>query len=164
MNLRDATIAIWLAGAVMAQAGEIIIVQPPGQDSRSEKAAARASEQARQRAGKAAGPLVIEDGALEAGSKAQRASQDAREYLRPQSPGASEERTTIILRSTPQSDAEKSRQKAASYVQPGSTSANSRCGDVALTIGTIGDKTIVEQRNVTVNERGNSAVNVNCRK
>lgn len=164
MNLRDAALMIFLADVAMAQAGEIVIVQPAGQDSRSEKAAARASEQARQRAGKAAGPIVIEDGALDAGSKAQRVSKDAQEYLRSPSPGASDDRTTIILRSAPPSDAEKARQKAASYVQPGNTSANSRCGDVALTIGTIGDKTAAEQKNVTVNERGNSAVNVNCRK
>ena len=164
MTLRRALVAILLAGSALVQAGEIIIVQPAGKDSRSEKAAARSAEMAKQRSGRAASPIIIEDGSLDSGSKAQRSSQDAQEYLRSAPPASPDDKTTIILRSAPQSDAEKARQKAASYVQPANSSANSRCGDVALTVGTIGDKTVVEQRNVTVNERGNSAVNVNCRK
>ena len=165
MNFQSKFAAILLLVCAFAQAGEIIIIQPAGKESRNEKEAARSAEMARQRSGKPAGPIVVEDGLVDGGSKAQRSSREAQGYLRSSgAPPPEEEKTTIILRSVPLSDAEKSRQRAASYVQPTNSSATNRaCGDVSLSIGTVGDKTVVD-RNVTVNERGNSAVNVNCKK
>lgn len=147
-----------------AEAGEIII-QPASNQTRTEKEASRSATSARQRLDGQKAPVVIEDGTLDGGSRAQRSSQDAQEYLRSSGGQApSDEKTTIILRSVPLSDSEKSRQRAASYVQPSGSSATQRaCGDVSLTVGSIGDKTTVD-RNVVVNERGNSAVNVNCKK
>jgi hypothetical protein len=163
VNHRIAALATLLVIS-LAQAGEIVIIQPASNDTRAEKNAARTSERARQNAGKAAGPIIVEDGSANLGSNAVRASRDAQEYLNPANAQGTGENTTIILRSAPLSDSEKARQKAASYVQPANSSATNRaCGDVSLTIGTVGDKTVID-RNVSVNERGNSAVNVNCRR
>ena len=151
--------------SVFAQAGEIVIIQPASNETQSEKNIDRTMDKARQRSGKQAGPLVIEDGVLDRGSNAERSGRDAQEYLRP-SPlqNQSEEGTTIILRNAPLTDSEKARQKAAGFVHPsGSSATNRACGDVSLSIGMVGDKAVVE-RNTNVNERGNSAVNVNCRK
>ncbi len=164
MNYRIAAVATLLVFA-FAQAGEIVIIQPAGKDTRNEKNLGRTTERARQNSGKPAAPIVVEDGALDRGSNAERSSRDAQEYLRPANPqNQAGENTTIILRNAPLTDSEKARQKAASYVQPANSSATNRsCGDVSLSIGTVGDKPVLD-RNVTVNERGNSAVNVNCRK
>lgn len=153
-------ILLWVSAA---QAGEIIIIQPTGQESRSERNAARSAEKARVNQGQATGPLLIEDGTLDTGSGAQRANREAQDYLRSNTEQAprGDEGTTVILRSAPLSDAEKSRQKAASYLQPGNTPAKkSVCRDDALLLGTIGDKSANER---TVNEKGNSSVNVNCK-
>lgn len=163
MNQRFTAFATLLVFS-LAQAGEIVIIQPAGNETRSEKNAARSAERARQNSGKQASPIIVEEGSANLGSNAVRSSRDAQEYLNPAGPQAPGENTTIILRNTPLSDSEKARQKAASYVQPANSSATNRaCGDVSLSIGTVGDKAVVD-RNVTVNERGNSAVNVNCRK
>jgi hypothetical protein len=163
VNPRTAALATFLVFS-LAEAGEIVIIQPASNDTRAEKNAARTSERARHNSGKASGPITVEEGSANLGSNAVRASRDAQDYLNPsiaQGPG---ENTTIILRSAPLSDSEKARQKAAAYVQPANSSATHRaCGDVSLTIGTVGDKTVID-RNITVNERGNSAVNVNCRR
>lgn len=146
----------------LAQAGEIII-QQGGTQTRAEKEASRSATSARNRVDGKKAPVVIEDGAVDSGSQAQRLSQDAQEYLRSGSSPASDEKTTIILRSAPQSDADKSRQRAAAYVPGNNAASNRACGDVSITVGAIGDKTVVD-RNTSVNERGNSAVNVNCKK
>ncbi|MEI7431978.1 MAG: hypothetical protein WCL27_16125 [Betaproteobacteria bacterium] len=163
MNHRIIAFAILLVFSV-SHAGEIVIIQPAGNETRSEKNSARTAERARQNSGKQAGPIIVEDGSVNMGSNAVRSSRDAQDYLNPagsQTPG---DNTTIIMRSAPLSDSEKARQKAASYVQPSSSSATNRaCGDVSLSVGTVGDKMVVD-RNITVNERGNSAVNVNCRR
>lgn len=148
----------------LAEAGEIVIIQPASNDTRAEKNAARTSERARHNSGKASGPIVVEEGSANLGSNAARTSRDAQDYLNPANAQGPGENTTIILRSAPLSDSEKARQKAAAYVQPANSSATHRtCGDVSLTIGTVGDKTVID-RNGSVNERGNSAVNVNCRR
>lgn len=150
----------------LAQAGEIVILQPLSGETGNEKNLDRTVDRARQRAGKQAAPLVVEDAVLDRGSNAERSSREAREYSLRQAPpqNSGEEGTTVILRSAPISDAEKARQKAVSFVPPGASSLPSRaCGDVSLSIGTIGDKAVTE-RSANVNERGNSAVNVNCRK
>lgn len=164
MNNRTAAFTTLLLFS-SAYAGEIVIIQPAGQESRSEKESSRMADKARQRSSQQTGPIIIEDGETNRGSDAERASREAQEYQR--TPGGQSQpgdTTTIILRSVPLSDAEKARQKAASYVQPAGSSASNRpCGDVSLTIGTVGDKTVIE-RKANVNERGNSAVNVNCRK
>ncbi|WP_319242180.1 hypothetical protein [uncultured Propionivibrio sp.] len=161
MTLRTVAISAALLMS-LAQAGEIII-QPGGTQTRTEKEASRSAASARSRVDGRKAPVVIEDGSVDSGSQAQRLSQDAQEYMRSGGAPASDEKTTIILRNAPQSDADKSRQRAAAYV-PGSNAANSRaCGDVSITVGAIGDKTVVD-RNISVNERGNSAVNVNCKK
>jgi hypothetical protein len=76
VNFHFATFATLLLFS-LAQAGEIVIIQPASKDSRTEKEAARSSEKARQRSGKQAGPIIVEDGSLDGGSKAQRSSQDA---------------------------------------------------------------------------------------
>ena len=163
MSHRTAAFATLLVLS-LAQAGEIVIIQPAGNETRSEKNAARTAERARQNAGKAAAPIVVEDGSVSMGSNAVRSSRDAQDYLNPSGSQAPGDNTTIILRSAPLTDSEKARQKAASYVQPANSSATNRaCGEVALSVGTVGDKTVVE-RSTSVNERGNSAVNVNCRK
>lgn len=161
MTLR--TVAISAALLVsLAQAGEIII-QSAGTQTRTEKEASRSATSARNRVDGKKAPVIIEDGSVDSGSQAQRLGQDAQEYLRSGGASASDEKTTIILRNAPQSDADKSRQRAAAYV-PGNNAANNRaCGDVSITVGAIGDKTVVD-RNTSVNERGNSAVNVNCKK
>ena len=156
-----------LLGFSLARAGEIIILQPQGKESRSERNAARTSETARRNLGKSgADAVVIEDGVLDAGSGAQRASREARDYLRSNDTSApGDERTTIILRNAPPGDAEKSRQKAAAYVQPGNTATRNQpnCGDVTLSVGTIGDRATPD-RKVTITEKGNTSVNLNCRK
>lgn len=163
MSHRTAVLATLLVFS-FSQAGEIVIIQPAGNETRSERNAARTTERARQNSGKTAAPIVIEDGNVSIGSGAIRASRDAQDYLDPAGAQAPGENTTIILRNAPLTDSEKARQKAASYVQPANSSANQRaCGEVSLSVGTIGDKTVIE-KNSTVNERGNSAVNVNCRK
>lgn len=147
-----------------ALSGEIII-QPAGQGTRNEKALDRTMDKARQHAGKQAAPVVIENGMVDRGNNAERSSRDAQDYLRPAvSQPQTDENLTIILRNAPPSESEKSRQKAAAYLQPSGSSSTSRCGEVALTVGTIGDQTVVD-RNVktSVTERGNSAINVNCR-
>ena len=151
---------------LLAQAGEIVILQSESQETRNEKNLDRTMDKARQNAGKQAAPLVIEDGVLDRGGNAERSSRDAQEYLRSaDSPkGSGDEKTTIIFRSVPLTESEKSRQKAAAFVPPsGSSVSNRACGDASLTIGTVGDKTVIE-RTTNVNERGNSSVNVNCRK
>ncbi len=152
-----------LLGISFARAGEIVIIQPAGKESRSERNAERSAETARQYQGKRKEmPILIEDGAQDVGSGAQRASREAQDYLR--GAPAEEEKTTIILRNAPPGEAEKARQKAAAYVQPGATANRNRnCSEVSLSVGTIGDKP-VSDRNVTVNEKGNTSVNVNCRK
>lgn len=143
-------------------AGEIVIIQPAGNETRSEKAATRSADQARRYTSGQSEPIVVEDGEVQRGSASERSSRDAQDYLR--SPGDQTGETTIILRSAPLNDAEKARQRAASYVQsPGALPGGRPCGDVSLTIGTVGDKTVVE-RNGSVNARGNSVVNANCRK
>lgn len=164
MRLCIAAFVTLFAGA-LAQAGEIVIIQPANKETRSERDLGKSMDKARQHAGKQAAPLFVEDGVLDRGNNADRSSRDAQEYLRPTNTQHSgDENTNIILRSVPLSESEKARQKAAIFVQPAASSATNRaCGDVSISVGTIGDKTVVG-RNVDVNERGNSAVNVNCRK
>ena len=163
MNQRTTAFTILFVFS-LAQAGEIVIIQPAGGETRSERNAARTAERARQNSGEAATPIVIEDVSVNLGSNAVRSSRDAQEYLNPIGSQGRGDNTTIILRNAPLTDSEKARQRAASYVQPENLSATNRaCGDVSLSVGTIGDKVVVE-RNISVNERGNSAVNTNCRK
>lgn len=152
-----------LLGISFARAGEIVIIQPAGKESRNERNAERSAEMARQYQGTHKNtPILIEDGTQEFGSGAQRSSREAQDYLR--GAPAEEENTTIILRNAPPGEAEKLRQKAATYVQPGATANRNRnCSEVSLSLGTIGDKP-ASDRNATVNERGNTSVNVNCRK
>jgi hypothetical protein len=164
VRLRIAAFAT-LSFCALSFAGEIVIIQPESKETRSEKDLGRTMDKARQHSGKKAAPLVVEEGVLERGNNAERSSRDAQEYLRstvPQNPG--DENTTIILRSAPLTESEKARQKAAAFVQPpGSSATNRACGDVTLSVGTIGDKPVID-RNANVNGRGNSAVNVNCRR
>lgn len=149
----------------LAQAGEIVIVQPAGNETRNERNLGRTLDKARQNSGKQAAPLIVEEGVLDRGSNAERSSRDAQEYLRPaasQHPG--HENTTIILRNAPLTDAEKARQKAAVFAQPaGASAVNRACGDVSLSVGMIGDEAVI-QRNASVNQRGNSVVDTSCRK
>lgn len=149
----------------LAEAGEIVIVQPASSETRNERNLGRTMDKARQNSGKQAAPLVVEDGVLDRGNNAERSSRDAQEYLRPAaSQNTGHENTTIILRSAPLTDAEKSRQKAAAFTQPaGSSAVNRACGDVSLSVGMIGDEAVV-QRNPNVNQRGNSVVDTSCRK
>lgn len=162
MELRIAAIAT-LSFCALTQAGEIVIIQPANNETRNEKNLGRSMDKARQQSGKQAAPLVVEDGILDRGNNAERSSRDAQDYLRqPTQQRPDDENTTIILRNAPLSDAERARLKATAYAQPaGSSTTNRACGDVSLSVGTIGDKTVIERN---VNERGNSAVNVNCRK
>lgn len=154
----------FLLGFSFVRAGEIVIIQPSGKENRNERNADRSAEMARQYQKRSEQPILIEDGTRDAGSGAQRASREAQDYLRNAPAAAGEEQTVIILRSAPPPEAEKSRQKAASYIQPNNTvNKNRNCSDVSLSVGTIGDKP-VSDRNVTVNDRGNTTVNVNCRK
>ncbi len=145
------------------RAGEIIIVQPAGNETRSEKTAASSADRARLNLSQQGAPIIISDGEVERGSSAEQSTREAQEYLRtPGDQGA--ETTTIILRNAPLNDAERARQRAAAYVHPpGALPGGRPCGDVSLSIGTIGDKTVVE-RSGGVNARGNSVVNANCRK
>lgn len=151
--------------STLAQAGEIVIVQPAGNETRNERNLGRTMDRARQNSGKQAAPLVVEDGVLDRGTNAERSSRDAQEYLRPAaSQNSGHENTTIILRNVPLTDAEKARQKAAAFSQPaGAPAANRACGDVSLSVGMIGDEAVI-QRNANVNQRGNSVVDTSCRK
>lgn len=151
--------------STLVQAGEIVIVQPAGNETRNERNLGRTMDKARQNSGKQAAPLIVEDGVLDRGNNAERSSREAQEYLRPAaSPNSGRENTTIILRNVPLTDAEKARQKAAVFTQPaGAPAVNRACGDVSLSVGMIGDDTVI-QRNANVNQRGNSVVDTSCRK
>lgn len=162
MKVRIATFATLYACA-LGQAGEIVIIQPASNETRNEKSLGRTMDKARREGGKPAAPLVVEDGMVDRGNNAERSSRDAQDYLRqPVHPSPVDENTTIILRNAPLTEADKLRKKAAAYAQPNGLSATNRaCGEVSLSVGTIGDKTVIERN---VNERGNSVVDVNCRK
>ncbi|MDP2809904.1 MAG: hypothetical protein Q8O34_07110 [Rhodocyclaceae bacterium] len=165
MSARFLWCVAWLGclPALPCQAGEIIIIEPAPQGSRSEQGAERAKEKARQRAGKAKSgeTVIITDGP--AGDRtveqAEQLRREAQEYLRPPASGAvADDTTTIILRAAPPGDAEKARQKARSYVTP-EQARTKECPSVVIRVGTIGEGQGAE-RGANVVEKGSSVVNM----
>lgn len=154
-----------------AQAGEIVILQPAPQSSRSEQQADRAVDKARQKAGRpGAGTttlIVTDDPALatpaaprsRSAENAERSMQDADDYLRPSTSGGTvtKDGTTVILRSAP-SDAGQARQKARSYLQSDEDAPQTRKCVVVNEVGMIGG---VKSDHVV--EKGSSAVMMQCR-
>ncbi|OHC65393.1 MAG: hypothetical protein A2040_02695 [Rhodocyclales bacterium GWA2_65_19] len=162
-----------LLGCLCAYAGEIIIVLPAEKGSRNEREptrtereVSRTSDKARQYAtGKGgATTVVIEEGApARPLDKNEQSIRDAQDYLRSGSGASGTEGTTIILRAAPPSETEKLRQKARSYVAPANTPRTDRnCGEASTSVGMIGEGAGAEH-SANVVEKGNSAVNVNCK-
>ena len=168
MKLRIASLAVSL-GCLSAYAGEIVIIRPADdgarsvrEQSRSERELGRTMDKARDHAGTANGPVIIDDRTgSRAAQNAEQAIRDAEDYLRPGSGAATAPNsggTTVILRTAP-TEPERLRQKARSYNAPdGGGRATTLCGEVANTVGTIGN-----ERATTVIEKGNSVVIVNCK-
>lgn len=173
MKVRIAMFAA-LLGCFHAHAGEIIIVQPAERNprtvrepTRSEHELGRSMDQARQYGGKSSSTAVIvEDGTpTRPLDKTEQSIRDAQNYLQgSEAPGAAgTEGTTIILRAAPPSEAERLRQKARSYAAPATAARSGRnCGEVSTQVGMIGEGPGAE-RSANVSEKGNSAVNVNCK-
>ena len=163
-----------LIGCLSAVAGEIVILQPmenagnEKEPPRGERDLGRTMDKARQYSGRSSATTVIIDEAGPARSidKTEKSIRDAQDYLRPGRDAAtstSADSTTIILRAAPQGEAERQRQKARSYVAPANTAHAGRdCGQAVTSVGMIGEGTGAE-RSVNVVEKGNSAVNVNCK-
>lgn len=164
-----------LFGCLPAAAGEIIIIQPvekgvkgDREPTRNERELGHSLEKARQYGGKGStNTVVIENGEpVRSLDKTEQSIRDARDYVRPgrDQPGvAGVEGTTIILRVAPQSEVERQRQKARSYIAPvNSTQTGRDCGQASTSVGMIGEGPGAE-RSVNVVEKGNSAVNVNCK-
>lgn len=173
MKVRIAMFAAFL-GCLAAYAGEIVIIQPAEKDTRStreptrsERELGRTMDKARQYGGTgSAAPIVIDEAS---GSrpldKAEQSIRDAQDYLRSGSGSAGMSGmggTTVILRAVPPSETEKLRQKARSYVAPENAGRTVTCGEVSNTVGTIGGLA-GNERTSSVSEKGNSAVNVNCK-
>lgn len=163
---------VCLVPILQVSAGEIIIIQQAAPEgSRTDQEASRARNEARRQAGKAAinpggGNIIIGDdaGAIDAPSRAEQSSQNARDYLRtPANTDATTgDGTVIILRAAPTSDAEKSRQRARSYVAPSNQAPRAReCSNATSQVGTIGDGPNAERGNVV--ERGTSSVSSYCK-
>ena len=172
MKVRIVLVAA-LFGCLCAYAGEIIIIQPAEnssrnerEPSRSEREVGRTSDKARQYAtGKGgATPVVIEEGApARPLDRNEQSIRDAQNYLRSGSSTSGTEGTTIILRSAPPSETEKLRQKARSYIAPATASRTGKnCGEASTSVGMIGEGAGAEH-SANVVEKGNSAVNVNCK-
>lgn len=159
----------WLGCLVtlVGWAGEIIIIEKtPLGDSRSERGAGYAQDEARRQIGKTSvnegvNIIITDDEAQgRAPSKAEQASREAREYLSPPVSGApvAGDGTTVILRAVPLTEAERSRMKARSYVTPSVASKTTKQGSTATNqVGTIGDGPNAERGSVV--ERGTSSVN-----
>lgn len=164
MKARFLWFVAWLAclPALPCQAGEIIILEPAPQGSRSEQGAERAREKARQRAGKAKSgeTVIITDGPVEnrTADQAGQLGREAQEYLRPPLEAAADGPTTIILRAAPPGDAEKARMKARAYVVPASAKTK-ECASVTNQVGMIGEGPGAE-RSANVVEKGSSTVNL----
>ena len=162
-----------LLGCLCAYAGEIVIIQPAEkgsrnerEPSRTEREVGRTSDKARQYAAGKGGatPVVIEEGApTRPLDRNEQSIRDAQDYLRSGSGASGKESTTIILRAAPPSETEKLRQKARSYIAPANAPRTGKnCGDASISVGTIGEG-VGAEHSANVVEKGNSAVNVNCK-
>ncbi|WIM04921.1 MAG: hypothetical protein OHM77_09440 [Candidatus Nitricoxidivorans perseverans] len=165
MRARFLWCAAWLGCLPISPcwAGEIIIIEPAPQGSRSERESERAKEKARQRAGKARSgeTVIITDGPAEnrTTEQAEQLGREAQEYLRPPSSDATADGTaTIILRAAPPGDAEKARMKARAYVAP-ALAKTKECASVTNQVGMIGEGPGAE-RSANVVEKGSSTVNL----
>lgn len=171
MKVRIAACAA-LFGSLCVQAGEIVIVVPAETSARSEREPTRSErelgrtmDKARQYGGKGgAAPVVIEEGApARPFDKTEQSIRDAQGYLRPGAETPATDGVTIILRSAPTSETEKLRQKARAQIAPSNPSRSATpCTNSVNTVGTIGEGAGAE-RSAHVVEKGNSAVNTQCK-
>lgn len=162
-----------LFGCLCAYAGEIIIIQPAEKSSRTEREPSRTEREVERTSDKArkyatgkegSAPVVIEEGApARPLDRNEQSIRDAQDYLRSGSGASGTEGTTIILRGAPPSETEKLRQKARSYIAPANAPRTGRnCGEASTSVGMIGEGAGAEH-GANVVEKGNSAVNVNCK-
>lgn len=170
MRLIVAQCIVWYCclHSLSAAGGEILILQPASQDgiSRNERESERAMDKARQQAGKTGKgvtTIILSDDDVEkrrSAARAEEASQDARDYLRPSPSGMSGEGATVILRSVPLSESERMQQRARTYVvPPPAPVARKDCSaNAANQLGMIGEGQGAT-RSGTVSERGSSNVN-----
>ena len=154
-----------LIGCLSAGAGEIIIIQPEDPSkTRSERNLDRSMSKARQQAGVEQPVTVIEEGSQP--GTAEQAGEMLRGARSRRGAGAdnpdSSDNTVIIMRAAPPpTGAEKAVSKARGYA--GTKDRMGRnCGEVATSVGTIGEGEGATQ-SAKVIEKGNSAVNPNCR-
>lgn len=173
MRARASMMAL-LLGCLPAVAGEIIIGPAPApqqqaaprerEPSRSERELGRSLGKARDYAGTGGTAVVVDDGKSPRPlDKTERAMRDAQEHLRSGGDtSASGTDGTVTLRAAPLSDAERARLKARAYATGEAPRTTRNCSEAATQVGMIGEGAGAAKSGNVV-EKGNSAVNVNCR-